>query len=90
MSEITESNKQSVIAEYKTHDADTGSGEVQIALLTTRIAHLTEHLKIHRKDFHSRRGLIKMTSRRRKLLDYLKRHNLESYTEIIKRLNIRR
>ncbi|MGB0370398.1 MAG: 30S ribosomal protein S15 [Opitutales bacterium] len=83
-------DKDSIIKEYKVHDSDTGSCEVQIALLTARIAHLTEHLRTHRKDFHSRRGLIKMTSRRRKLLDYLKRHNLEKYAEIIQRLGLRK
>ena len=83
-------DKQQIITDYKTHDADTGSCEVQVALLTARIAHLTEHLRSHRKDFHSRRGLIKMTSRRRKLLDYLKRHDLDKYTEIIQRLKLRR
>ncbi|MGJ3243841.1 MAG: 30S ribosomal protein S15 [Opitutales bacterium] len=82
--------KDQIISDYRVHDKDTGSCEVQIALLTARITHLTEHLRDNRKDFHSRRGLIKMTSRRRKLLDYLKRHNLDKYTEIIQRLNIRR
>lgn len=88
MSEVID--KQNIIGEYQTHEKDTGSCEVQIALLTARISHLTEHLRDHRKDFHSRRGLIKMTSRRRKLLDYLKRHNLDKYTEIIQKLNLRR
>ena len=83
-------DKDSIIKDYKIHDSDTGSCEVQIALLTARIAHLTDHLRTHRKDFHSRRGLIKMTSRRRKLLDYLKRHNLEKYAEIIQRLGLRK
>ena len=83
-------DKDSIIKNYKVHDSDTGSCEVQIALLTARIAHLTDHLRTHRKDFHSRRGLIKMTSRRRKLLDYLKRHNLEKYAEIIQRLGLRK
>jgi small subunit ribosomal protein S15 len=68
--------KPEIIAEYKTHEKDTGSSEVQIALLTARINHLTEHLRTHRKDFHSRRGLLQMASRRRKLLDYFKKHNL--------------
>lgn len=88
MSELVD--KQNIIEEYKTHDSDTGSCEVQIALLTARINHLTDHLRDHRKDYHSRRGLIKMTSRRRKLLDYLKRHDLDKYTEIIQKLNLRR
>jgi len=83
-------NKQNVIADYRTHETDTGSSEVQIALLTARIKHLTEHLRTHAKDFHSRRGLIAMTSRRRKLLDYLKRTDLEKYNDLIKRLGLRR
>ena len=83
-------DKDPVIAEFRTHDSDTGSSEVQIAILTARITHLTEHLRSHSKDFHSRRGLIAMTSRRRKLLDYLKRNELEKYNEIIKRLKLRR
>lgn len=83
-------NKESLIQNYRKHDKDTGSSEVQIALLTARVNHLTDHLRVHRKDFHSRRGLIKMTSRRRKLLDYLKRKNLNQYKEIIKSLNLRR
>src|SRR5277367_2217515 len=82
--------KPEIIAEYKTHDKDTGSSEVQIALLTARINHLTEHLRTHRKDFHSRRGLLQMASRRRKLLDYLKRQNLPKYTEILQKLNLRK
>lgn len=82
--------KPDIIAEYKTHDKDTGSSEVQIALLTARINHLTEHLRTHRKDFHSRRGLLQMASRRRKLLDYLKRHNLPTYNELLQKLNLRK
>ncbi|WOO39892.1 30S ribosomal protein S15 [Rubellicoccus peritrichatus] len=88
MSEAVDKSK--VIAEYKTHDSDTGSSEVQIALLTARISHLTDHLRTHRKDFHSRRGLIHMTNRRRKLLSYLKRQDLQKYEEIIKSLGLRR
>lgn len=83
-------DKQQIITDYKTKDGDTGSPEVQIALLTARIAHLTDHLRTHRKDFHSRRGLIHMTNRRRKLLDYIKRKDLNRYNEIIKRLKLRR
>ena len=83
-------NKENLIQNYRKHDKDTGSSEVQIALLTARVNHLTDHLRTHRKDFHSRRGLIKMTSRRRKMLDYLKRKNLNQYKEIIKSLNLRR
>lgn len=83
-------DKQAVIEDFKTREGDTGSCEVQVALLTSRIVHLTGHLRTHRKDFHSRRGLIQMTSRRRKLLDYLKRQDLERYNTLIKRLGIRR
>jgi len=83
-------DKNSVITDYRTHETDTGSPEVQIALLTQRITHLTEHLRTHRKDFHSRRGLIAMTSRRRKLLDYVKRHDLEKYKQMLERLSLRR
>lgn len=83
-------DKNNIITEYRIHDKDTGSSEVQIALLTARILHLTEHLRTHRKDFHSRRGLIALTVRRRKLLDYLKRTQLDKYNELIKRLKLRR
>jgi len=83
-------DKNSIIEDYRTHDTDTGSCEVQIALLTAKVNHLTEHLRTHRKDFHSRRGLIGMTSRRRKLLDYVKKHNLKKYNELLQRLKLRR
>ena len=83
-------DKQSIIKEFGENENDTGSCEVQIALLTARIAHLTDHLRSHRKDFHSRRGLIAMTSRRRKLLDYLKRNDFTRYTKILERLKLRR
>ena len=83
-------DKQSIIEENRVHEKDTGSSEVQIALLSKRIAHLTEHLKIHRKDFHSRRGLLMMAAKRRKLLDYLKRENLDSYQAIVQKLSLRR
>jgi small subunit ribosomal protein S15 len=83
-------NKPEIITAYKTHDKDTGSSDVQIALLSARINHLTEHLRTHRKDFHSRRGLLQMASRRRKLLDYVKRHDLAKYTELIQKLNLRK
>ena len=82
--------KNEIINEFKNHEKDTGSSEVQIALLTARINHLTEHLRTHRKDFHSRRGLLQMASRRRKLLDYLKRSNLNQYNEILQKLSLRR
>ena len=83
-------DKTKVIEDYKTKEGDTGSPEVQVALLSARIAHLTEHLRTHRKDFHSRRGLIHMTNRRRKLLDYIKRNDLNRYKNLIQRLNLRR
>ncbi|MGF1530760.1 MAG: 30S ribosomal protein S15 [Puniceicoccaceae bacterium] len=83
-------NKPEIIKTHQQHEGDTGSCEVQIALLTSRVAHLTEHLQANRKDFHSRRGLIKMTSRRRKLLDYLKRTDLDRYNAIIQKLGLRR
>ena len=89
MTQATES-KQQVISDYRTHEKDTGSAEVQIALLTTRIGYLTEHFRTHKKDNHSRRGLLKMVARRRKLLDYLKRCDLSTYEAIIGRLGIRR
>lgn len=82
--------KEQVVEDYKTHDGDTGSSQVQIALLTQRINELTEHFKVHKKDNHSRRGLLKMVSRRRKLLDYLKRRNINEYHTIIEKLGLRR
>ena len=82
--------KSEVIAQFKIHEKDTGSSDVQIALLTARINHLTEHLRTHRKDFHSRRGLLQMASRRRKLLDYLKREDLAKYNELLQKLNLRK
>jgi small subunit ribosomal protein S15 len=82
--------KSEVIAQYKTHEKDTGSSDVQIALLTARINHLTEHLRTHRKDFHSRRGLLQMASRRRKLLDYLKREDLAKYNDLLQKLSLRK
>jgi small subunit ribosomal protein S15 len=83
-------NKENVITNFRIHEKDTGSCEVQVALLTARIAHLTEHLRDHRKDFHSRRGLLQMTSKRRRLLNYLKKHDLEKYTELLQKLNLRK
>jgi small subunit ribosomal protein S15 len=83
-------DKQKIIEDNRSHDKDTGSSEVQIALLTSRIAHLTEHLKTHRKDFHSRRGLLMMAARRRKLLDYLKKNELKRYQAIVEKLGLRR
>jgi small subunit ribosomal protein S15 len=83
-------NKQNIIEENRSHDKDTGSSEVQVALLSARIAHLTEHLKTHRKDFHSRRGLLMMAARRRKLLDYVRKNDLTRYQAIIDKLGLRR
>lgn len=82
--------KASIVAEYGRDAKDTGSSEVQVALLTAQILHLQGHFAEHKKDHHSRRGLLRMVSSRRKLLDYLKRTNLESYTQLIKRLGLRR
>lgn len=82
--------KDKIIAEYATHEGDTGSPEVQIALLTFRINELTEHLKVHAKDHHSRRGLLKMVGHRRNLLAYLTKKDIERYRAIIKRLGIRK
>jgi small subunit ribosomal protein S15 len=82
--------KSEVIAQYKTHEKDTGSSDVQIALLTARINHLTEHLRTHRKDFHSRRGLLQMASRRRKLLDYVKSEDLAKYNDLLQKLSLRK
>ena len=83
-------DKTSTITEHRLHDADTGSPEVQIALLTERINHLTEHLKVHKKDHHSRRGLLMLVGRRRRLLDYVKSNDVERYRAIIARLGLRR
>lgn len=82
--------KQEIIEQHRLHESDTGSPEVQIALLTERINHLTEHLKIHKKDFHSRRGLLKMVGQRRRLLDYLMKTDIESYRQLIAELGLRR
>ena len=82
--------KEQIVGDYKTHASDTGSSQVQIALLTQRITELTEHFKIHKKDNNSRNGLLKMVSRRRRLLDYLKRRDINGYHEIVKKLGLRR
>ncbi len=82
--------KQRIIDEYATGFGDTGSPEVQIALLTTRISELTEHLKLHKEDHHSRHGLMKMVGKRRSLLDYLMEKDIERYRSLISRLNLRR
>ena len=82
--------KQETIGKFRQHETDTGSPEVQVALLTERVAHLTEHLKNNHKDHHSRRGLLKMVGQRRALLDYLKRKNLDRYKKVIDTLGLRR
>ena len=82
--------KGRIVSEYKTHEGDTGSPQVQIALLTERINQLTEHFQTHKKDNHSRRGLLKMVSQRRSLLDYLRRRDIEGYHELIGKLGLRR
>ncbi len=82
--------KKEIIDQFRTHEGDTGSPEVQIALLSERITYLTEHFRTHKKDHHSRRGLLKIVGHRRRLLDYLKRKDVERYRTIIKELGIRR
>ena len=82
--------KTALIAQFRQHEKDTGSPEVQVALLTERIGYLTEHFRTHAKDHHSRRGLLKMVSQRRRLLDYLKGKDAHRYSDLIKRLNIRK
>ncbi|MGH9016138.1 MAG: 30S ribosomal protein S15 [Acidimicrobiales bacterium] len=83
-------DKSATIAEYRLHETDTGSPEVQIALLTERVTHLTEHLKVHKGDHHTRRGLMKIIGQRRRLLDYVRNNDVERYRSIIGRLGIRR
>lgn len=87
---ITAEKKQEVIKEYATHDGDTGSPEVQVAILTERIRNLTDHLQTHKKDFHSRRGLLIMVGQRRRLLDYVKSKDRSRYDGLIQRLGLRR
>ena len=82
--------KEKIIARHRLHESDTGSPEVQIALLTEQINHLTEHLKQHKKDYHSRHGLLKMVGQRRRMLDYLKDRDIESYRAIVTELGLRR
>jgi len=82
--------KKEIIDKFKLHENDTGSPEVQIAILTERINHLTEHLKVHKKDHHSRRGLLKMVGQRRGLLNYLQENNIDRYRSIIEKLNLRK
>ena len=82
--------KEKIVTDFRTHEADTGSPQVQVALLSQRINELTEHFKTHKKDNHSRRGLLKMVSQHRSLLDYLKRTDIERYHEVVNRLGLRR
>ena len=89
MSQFAE-KKSGIIDEYRTHEGDTGSPEVQVALLTHRINDLTEHFKVHKKDHHGRRGLLKLVGRRRRLLQYVKRQDVERYRTLIQRLGLRR
>ncbi|WP_458413857.1 30S ribosomal protein S15 [Schinkia sp. CFF1] len=87
---ITQERKQELISEYKTHESDTGSPEVQIAVLTEEINNLNGHLRVHKKDHHSRRGLLKMVGKRRNLLNYLRNKDVTRYRELIQRLGLRR
>ena len=87
---LTKENKENIITSYRIHASDTGSPEVQIALLSERITYLTEHFKTHKKDHGSRRGLLKIVGKRRRLLDYLRMYNVERYREVISKLGIRK
>ncbi len=87
---LSKESKNSIIEKFKLHEIDTGSPEIQIALLSKRIEYLTEHFKIHKKDHHSRHGLIKMVGKRRRLLDYLKKKDISRYKEIITQLGLRK
>ncbi len=87
---ITQERKNEIISEYKTHENDTGSAEVQIAVLTEQINKLNEHLRVHKKDHHSRRGLLKMVGKRRNLLTYLRNKDVQRYRELINKLGLRR
>jgi small subunit ribosomal protein S15 len=87
---LTRERKEEVVATYRTHESDTGSPEVQIAILSEKINYLTEHFKVHAKDHHSRRGLLKMVGKRRRLLDYLKAKDVARYRDVIERLGIRK
>ena len=87
---LTKEAKQELMQKYAVHEGDTGSPEVQIAILTARINYLTEHLKVHKKDHHSRRGLLKMVGHRRRLLSYLSKKNINRYREILEQLNLRK
>ena len=87
---LTQEAKQEIIQKYAVHEGDTGSPEVQVAILTSRIQYLTDHLKEHKKDHHSRRGLLKLVGQRRNMLDYLRRKDIERYRSLIERLGLRK
>jgi small subunit ribosomal protein S15 len=87
---VSKEKKEEIVASNQLHESDTGSPEVQIAILTEDVINLTEHLRMHKKDFHSRRGLLKKVGKRRRLLDYLMRKDIESYRQLISKLGIRR
>lgn len=87
---LSQTTKKEIIEKYRQHESDTGSAEVQIALLTERINQLSDHFKAHKKDHHSRRGLLKMVGRRRRLLEYLKRKNINKYRELLDQLGLRK
>jgi len=87
---ISKDQKQGIVTQHQLHEGDTGSPEVQIALFSERINHLTEHMKVHPKDFHTRHGLLKLVGKRRRMLDYLKDRDIDSYREVIERLGLRR
>jgi small subunit ribosomal protein S15 len=87
---LAKETKEQILSDFRSHESDTGSPQVQVALLSKRINELTEHFKVHKKDNHSRRGLLKMVSQRRSMLDYLKRTDIERYHEVVARLGLRR
>lgn len=87
---MTNERKREIIAEFQTHEGDNGSSEVQIAILTNRINELNEHLKVHKKDHHSRRGLLKMVGKRRNLLNYVRERDIEKYRELLEKLKLRK
>ncbi len=87
---LSKEEKRRIIEEFKIHENDTGSPEVQIALLTARINYLTEHFKVHKKDFHSRRGMMKLIGQRKRLLEYLKRKDFNRYRDVIRKLGLRK
>jgi len=87
---LSTAKKQEIVSAYRLHDKDSGSPEVQVALLSARIVYMTEHLSRHKKDYHSRHGLMKMVGQRKRLLEYLRRKNIEAYRQLIENLNLRR